>query len=258
MEILKIRHNWPEKAGFTLVRPMGTGDYVLIHFQTPVELRFDGCTHLTQPGAFVIFSPEKNHTIISHEPLLHDWMHLDGPVVEHLAAVGLAPDTLYQPTCGVQITGLIARLEAESFMQRRHWNLYREALLTELFVLVSYHLDEAEALPVPLEMADRLRELRSAMLMHPERKWSNEQMAARLNISVSRLYPLYRRLFAISPNRDLILIRIERAKTMLEQGMNVTQTAEALGYTNVYHFSRQFKQTAGVSPAQFMRERAVR
>lgn len=258
MDILKIRHNWPEAAGFTLSRPMGTGDYVLLHFHNAVEVHFSGQQHHTAPGAFVIFSPDTNHTFISQEPLVHDWMHLEGPVVEKLAQVGLAPDTLYQPACSAQITELIAKLEAESFALRPYWDLYREALLTELFVLVAYHREGSEALPLPLETADRLRGLRSAMLMHPERKWSNEQMAKRLSISVSRLYPLYRRLFAISPNRDLILIRIERAKTMLEQGMNVTQTAEALGYSNVYHFSRQFKQTVGLSPAQFVRQRSIR
>ena len=57
MDILKIRHNWPEAAGFTLSRPMGTGDYVLLHFHNAVSLTFRGVVYETLPGAFILFSP---------------------------------------------------------------------------------------------------------------------------------------------------------------------------------------------------------
>jgi len=75
-------------------------------------------------------------------------------------------------------------------------------------------------------------------------------MARRLGVSVSRLYPLYRRLFSISPGKDLILMRVEKAKNMLLQGESVSRTAEAMGYANIYHFIRQFKQITGSSPGK--------
>lgn len=251
MEILKIRHNWPERAGFTINRPQGAKTYILLHFQSPVELWFDRKRHDVRPGAFIIFAPGTAHRFISHGALLHDWMHLMGSVEEALAQVDLRVDTLYQTTCGAEITKLTARLEAEFFAQRKHWAPHRDALLMQLFVLISYNLSGEETPRVPRATADRLRELRSQMLLNPGENWSNERMARYVSLSVSRLYPLYRRMFAISPNRDLILIRIEKAKTMLDQGATVAETADEMGYASTCHFSRQFKQFVGVSPGKY-------
>ena len=41
-------------------------------------------------------------------------------------------------------------------------------------------------------------------------------MASQIYLSESYFYPLYRKCFGITPNRDLIAIRIERARTNLD------------------------------------------
>ena len=250
MDILRIRHSWPEPANFTLNRPNGVKEYVLIHFHNAVEISFDGVTHQAAPGALIIFSPHKPNSFHSPEPLLHDWIHLTGDVVHEIAAFDLKPDTLYQPTCPTQITELVARLEAEFFAQHAYRNDMFHCLLSELWILLSRNLSGNMPDPVPRKMADQLRALRADMLLHPEAEWSNEKMAHRLGLSVSRLYPLYRRMFSISPGQDLILMRVEKAKNMLLQGESVARTAEAMGYTNIYHFIRQFKQITGSTPGK--------
>jgi AraC family transcriptional regulator of arabinose operon len=51
------------------------------------------------------------------------------------------------------------------------------------------------------------------------------------------------------PARFVIRARVERAKQLLaETDMTVTQVAATLGYTEVAHFSRQFKRQGGHSP----------
>ena len=251
MEILRIRHSWPEKAGFELNRPAGTADYVLLHFHTAVQLRWDGAWRQTAPGAFIVFSPGQAHRFISREPLIHDWMHALGRVEEELAPFGLRVNTLYQPGQKDEITELFARLENECFARRRHWEKLKDALLTEMWVLLSRNLMGDAPLPVPRETADRLRALRADMLLHPEYAWSNDEMARRIGLSTSRLYPLYRRMFSLPPGKDLILMRIEKAKNLLWQGETVARTAERMGYANLYHFIRQFHQVTGTTPGKF-------
>ncbi|MBE5783811.1 MAG: helix-turn-helix domain-containing protein [Clostridiales bacterium] len=250
MNILRIRHSWPEPKNFSLKRPSGASEYVLLHFHNAVKLTFLGECHETAPGAFIIFSPHEPHIIFSAEPLLHDWIHLTGDVAAEISAYGLFPDTLYQPACNSKITDIIAHLEAEFFAKRAFSKNLSDALFIQLWVLLARELSGDVSDPVPRQMADQLRALRADMLLHPEAEWSNEQMARRLGVSVSRLYPLYRRLFSISPGKDLILMRVEKAKNMLLQGESVSRTAEAMGYANIYHFIRQFKQITGSSPGK--------
>lgn len=50
--------------------------------------------------------------------------------------------------------------------------------------------------------------------------------------------------------------KIERAELLLSQhGMTVGEVAEALGYPNIYYFSKQFKKTRGYSPSQAFKRR---
>jgi len=49
----------------------------------------------------------------------------------------------------------------------------------------------------------------------------------------------------------IIRMRIERAEHLLvHTGMNVTEVADALGYRDIFFFSRQFKQYTGKSPSE--------
>lgn len=49
-------------------------------------------------------------------------------------------------------------------------------------------------------------------------------------------------------------LRLEEARRMLRQGaLNITETADALGYSDVHDFSRQFKRLMGISPSAYLR-----
>lgn len=49
-------------------------------------------------------------------------------------------------------------------------------------------------------------------------------------------------------------LRIEEARRLLREGrLNVTQTAEKLGYSSVYAFSRQFKKLVGTTPIGYLK-----
>ncbi|MBQ8232699.1 MAG: helix-turn-helix domain-containing protein [Lachnospiraceae bacterium] len=48
-------------------------------------------------------------------------------------------------------------------------------------------------------------------------------------------------------------LKISRAKELLSSGMyTVTQAAEMSGYTDVSHFSREFKKATGAAPSMMM------
>ena len=218
---------------------------------TPVTIWFEGQKTDAPAGSLIDFRPETGHGFHSPGALLHDWMHLTGDVETALGKVSLRTNTLYQMAQSLQITERVARLEAEFFARNAHWEDCVEALLNELWITIARQATGEISQPVLRETAGHLRELRAEMIQHPERAWTNEMMAKRVNISVSRLYPLYRRMFSISPGRDLILMRIEKAKNMLSQGVSVAHVSELLGYGSTFHFIRQFKQETGVTPGRW-------
>jgi len=252
MEITRIRHRWMEKKGFLLNRPQGTGEYILLHFLAPAELTFGGETHKVGLGDLIVLSPGTGHCISAPDALLHDWIHLCGDVDACMRLFDLIPDTLYHLSQPTAVSNLLASLETEFFAQRPFWPELAQAKLQELFILIARGIaDTPAAIAVRVETVERLREIRDRLLTEPWRNWSIEEMAENSHISQSRLHAVYKSIFGISPKHDLILMRIEKAKQFLLDGLSVTETAEALGYGNIYHFIRQFKQVTGVTPKQY-------
>jgi AraC-like DNA-binding protein len=60
-------------------------------------------------------------------------------------------------------------------------------------------------------------------------------------------------MFALSPNRDLILIRVEKAKNSSCRAKTVARTAACLGYANVSHFNTSVQAGTHVSPGRYGR-----
>lgn len=252
MEITRIRHRWAEKKGFLLNRPQGRSEYILLHFLTPAELTFGGEARRVDYGDLIILSPGAPHCISAPEPLFHDWIHLSGDVDDLLRAYGLETDTIYRLSHPPAVSDLVAALETEFFAQRPFWPELAQAKLHELFILIARSLADSPApVAVRVETAERLREIRDRLLSEPWHTWSIQELAENAHISQSRLHAVYKSVFGVSPKHDLILMRIEKAKQLLQGGMSVTETSEALGYGNIYHFIRQFKQFTGVTPKQY-------
>lgn len=251
MEIQSIRHSWPEKAGFDLMRPNGAPEYILVHFLSPAEFMLADEWHHLVPGDLLVMPPYMPHRLLAQQPLLHDWMHITGDVAAELKAFDLDVNSVYHIKQSEQVTERIAKLESEFFARNLYWQTYMHALLDELWVTVSRQVNGTLVQPVIEDAATRLRELRAEMILHPENTWTNEEMARYLNVSVSRLFPLYKSMFSISPGRDLILMRVEKAKGLLRQGVSVVHTAEQLGYNSTYHFIRQFRQQTGMTPGKW-------
>lgn len=83
-----------------------------------------------------------------------------------------------------------------------------------------------------------------------------ETLAAAQNMSLSSLRQRFREKTGKSIHQYAIACRIAQARHLLQEtSLPIKEVANELGYTDVYFFSRQFKQVTGVSPGMFRRAR---
>lgn len=105
-------------------------------------------------------------------------------------------------------------------------------------------------LPVP---ADRALLLEARALLEKEygQAWTVQSLSRRVGLNEKRLQSGFHALFGASVHACLIRIRLDAAVTLLQRGVNVTDTAAQCGFGSLSHFSRSFREYTGVSPKKF-------
>lgn len=87
---------------------------------------------------------------------------------------------------------------------------------------------------------------------HYAENFTLEDVAASCNISVSYLRQSFRREIGSSVMQYREQLRITRAKAMISSGeFKLKEIAEALGYYDIYHFSKRFKEAVGITPGAY-------
>ncbi len=101
----------------------------------------------------------------------------------------------------------------------------------------------------------RIARVVAAVSERPGEAWDVDRMAAAAHLSRSQLNRLFRASQGVSPREFVIRKRVEQARLLLvETDMSLQMVADALGYTDVYFFTRQFSRLAGMPPGRYRRQ----
>ena len=83
--------------------------------------------------------------------------------------------------------------------------------------------------------------------------FSLADMAAISRMPVETFRKRFTSELGIPPLGYLQFLKMERAKTLLRDGMSVRQTGVEIGMPDPYHFSKQFKHIVGMSPTAYLK-----
>ena len=85
---------------------------------------------------------------------------------------------------------------------------------------------------------------------------TNNELADLLGISTVYFRKLFSVTMGISPISYIQQLRIKKAKEMLKSDYSkISVISETVGYANIYHFSKMFKQITGYSPAEYAKNK---
>ena len=104
--------------------------------------------------------------------------------------------------------------------------------------------------------AELVMQAKAEMLTQLTGRTDLEALANQLGISYSRFRFAFKRQTGYSPREYENMMKLNRARDLLlREQRSVSETADILGYSSVYYFSRAFKKQFSQSPQQWLRGR---
>ncbi|MDQ8739180.1 AraC family transcriptional regulator [Paenibacillus sp. LHD-38] len=213
------------------------------------EVEVNGIPYEVGPGSCFLFRPG-DYTSATHNPqrpLVLSYIHF--AVNETIDAV---PNRYRQLQDTVDFEYMLSRYVRLFLVQTYAAEEEAQLVLKQLMI---HLLREDKQLPVEKKASNQLteaiHEVANFVRQNPSIAHRVEDLAMRAQLSPRYFSMKFKELIGMSVQTYMIRTRIERAQHLLmHAGMNVTEVADALGYRDIFFFSRQFKQYTGRSPSE--------
>ena len=250
---------WVRQQGFTIDRPRGLGEYLLLRFYTPMLVGTTAGVVHGEPGDCLLYDPTFAQWYTGRGVgFIDDWVHITSRgMPELIRRYRLPVNMLFRPR---ELDFFSPTLQAISREQHRRELFWRDSvrmLVEQLLMRLGRMVNEPE-LPNPetkrLFHPDALRSVRMHVHERLEERWTVASMAQLAHMSPSRFAVNYRTVLGVSPAEDLIEARLARAQELLtNSGMSVGQVAAQTGFKSPSYFSRSFRRRVGTTPTDYQR-----
>ncbi len=105
---------------------------------------------------------------------------------------------------------------------------------------------------------NRMNQAFEYLRAHFKEKGCLDQAALLCQLSRRRFNDLFRKEYQITPNRYLILLKIDFAKKLLQtEYLQLSEISSLCGFSDLYYFSKVFKQETGMTPGEFKSKKGI-
>ncbi|MBE5884730.1 MAG: helix-turn-helix domain-containing protein [Lachnospiraceae bacterium] len=239
---------------FVMSRPKGINNYLILIIHTAGVFQIAGQQYNVIPGQALVLAPNTPYSYGNPcGNYIDDWLHFE--IMNPEIATTLFP-CLNSPFA-------IGEIETYTFLIRQIlWEAsytkdnFQQENINALFTVLINHLQaDCRTKETPdkyISYQTQLQMLKLEMSNSLEQQHSIKDYAKEIGISESYFQHLYTAYFGTSFQKDLIKMRIERAKyNLITSDLTIEQIAKLCGYASEVHFYRQFKSITGITPAKY-------
>jgi AraC-like DNA-binding protein len=245
-----VREDVPKTARLCLEAPEPV---LILRFGIPRISLPSGMCRAYAPGSHVLAGPPVRGVAVGitqsrlRSILAEDVQSLPAPVHAALSSEKHAPSIALTPE---QVLAAIALMHCPYAGAVR--NIFIKSKTLELIALFFLQMAWPGGMEA-LSPGDRafVTAAREYFLVHLEQAPTVRQLACHAGTNEARLQRLFKRAYGVSACVHLRRERMTVARRMLlEQGVNVTEAAFAVGYSNVSHFIDAFTKQYGIRPGE--------
>jgi len=243
------------QTAFSIRRPKGSPDYVLLLIKTEAYFEEGGITAQLPPCTAILYQKDTYVHYGSTKPdYCNDWIHFTAEKedLDFLLSLQI-PFNTPMPIPHLTHLSEIARMIV---LDKHTWHTYRsqsmDALMRALLYSLASQINSSAGTALSHRNYDALNQLRMAIINTPGRKWTIESMAKTVHMSPSYLQHSYKKMFGLTCMQECINARLKHARLYLcTTDMSVHMVALLCGYDNETHFMRQFKKSENMTPSEY-------
>jgi len=253
INILGVTHHKHERHDFYLLREKGQSAYSFVHFVLPAKVVINGIETITGNNACIIYSPNHRQEYgSSNGEFLNDFItfQIDDP--DFPARYRLPENELFYVSNGDEITLILEFITwAVTDKTEPHDSDISDGIIRLFECLSRLHIESNPNSKRMYETKQRFIKLRDEMRKNPG-PWTVDTMAKHVWLTRSRFSVLYNDFFGLSPTVDLINIKIQYAKALLETTeFSITEISAMCGYSSVGYFIRLFCKHENCTPLKY-------
>ncbi len=217
-----------------------------------------------QAGQILVFNPGVNHAERQLPDTFSHQLHIG---IKNIALHGLARNYLPNKTAQLaigeyqyKVIDKAWQLVTELDHQESDFHLLSKGIIIEMIVYILRGLEQQQATsvkPFISKTEKKQTQLVTNVIYYLENHYTEDisldQLARDNYVSTAYLSKTFKDATNMSPINYLIQLRLKNAHEILADEnptTTVKQVASAVGYDDVYHFSKLFKKYYGISPSQ--------
>ena len=236
-------------------RPAGTGDWLMMLFHEAARLDSERVDASVDPMTLVIWEPGVPQfyswvKAAGQEP--HSWMHVEGTsVLRLIRTLGLPRNVPFVLPDASVMDGALARMLEE--MREDHPD---KVILQNLFENWARGVRrQTQPVESARNVSPALLRIRRYLDSDFRRIPPLDELAEMAAMSRSHLCHQFKECYGSSISEYVIRKRMAAAQRLLyDLELRPGDIAEAVGYPDIYQFSKQFKKSFGISPTRYRRE----
>lgn len=214
--------------------------------------RYRGRQEYSLPGRIIVLHPDELHdgAAATEAGLCYRMLYIE-PAMIHLALgerAGPLPfvkdPVVDDPTLRGTLLAALGRLDEG----------IDDLALTDIVAGIasglSRHSDAARS-PLDEESVDRVYRARDYLCDHAFRTVRSGELERVAGVDRYALCRQFRKVFATSPHRFLIMRRLDEARRMIGRGQDLADVAAAVGFADQSHLTRHFKKCYGITPGRW-------
>lgn len=158
-----------------------------------------------------------------------------------------------EPAALRQVTDIFGQLKALAPQQHSASEIMKEALLVQLLVILNQAFLKLPPSFAPTDIPEPLEELVEYIGQNLHSDLSMVALEKRFFLDRSYMSRLFKQWVGIRLHEYIIHKRIAKAKELLIQDCNVTETCFKTGFNDYSNFIRMFKRIVGMTPGRYVR-----